>query len=88
MVKAHKDVKLLKPKRKMAREVTLGAFRLDLMISVELMLQDWQEFHLQKPFYIMHKSRKVTFPLVFQVLLLLREKKMIPVPIMPILVYI
>jgi len=61
VVKAHKDVKLLDPKRKLAREVTLGAFRLDLMISVELMLQDWQEFHLQKPFYIMQKADKSHF---------------------------
>ena len=40
MAKAHKDVKLLEPKRKLAREVILGPFRLDMMKSVELMLQD------------------------------------------------
>ena len=77
--KAHTDVKLLEPNRKLARQVTLGSFQIRPDYISRAQATGLAECHLEKPFYMMEKSRKVTFPLESQ-LLLLREKKIISIP--------
>lgn len=68
--KAHIDVKLLEPNRKLARQVTLGSFQIRPDYISRAHATGLAEYHLEKPFYMMEKSRKVTFPLVSQLLLL------------------